>query len=205
MIEKSEIPSVVYDKTFEEPETPEELKKIPFEKKKPKIATIEVEEEDITPFKSNSKDLFNMFSSVGEKTSEAPVKIIEPADTIPPKIKKKRGEKKKKDVSDMGYVPSTLPFGFGTSEPSTDLDSNDDFSSYSVENIPKDRETLYNELISLEGVRYSLEKNSKEIEKSYKKGSISDSEYNNRREKIKIKLKNITIKINEVRNIISSL
>ncbi len=73
------------------------------------------------------------------------------------------------------------------------------------EELPSDKDSLYQELIALEGKRYSLEKTFKDLEKIYSTGSIDDSEYKSQSDGLRGKLNGITSKINKIRRIISSL
>ncbi len=73
------------------------------------------------------------------------------------------------------------------------------------EELPSDKDSLYQELIALEGKRYSLEKSFKEIEKFYSSGSIDDTEYKRQSDELRGRLNGITSKINKIRRIISSM
>ncbi|MHA1706038.1 MAG: hypothetical protein ACTSUX_08130, partial [Promethearchaeota archaeon] len=73
------------------------------------------------------------------------------------------------------------------------------------EDLPLDKDSLYQELIALEGKRYSMEKSFKELERSYDKGSISAAQYRSQSEKLRIQLKQISDKINKIRRLISTL
>ena len=164
---------------------------------KPIISSVKIEEIESESIKSSGTDLFNVFSSVGEKED---IKKREPKkqsesklNTPPPKMK--RAEKKANEEI----------------KPSTFVDFN---SSKKTEATPKftsgdelsdNKDTLYQELIALEGRRYSLEKNFKELDKLYNKGSIADSRYKNESDSLKTKLSDITSRIYQIRRIISSL
>ncbi|MCK4481383.1 MAG: hypothetical protein KAV01_12715, partial [Candidatus Lokiarchaeota archaeon] len=93
--------------------------------------------------------------------------------------------------------------GFGDSKPEVSIP--EEYETSAAEELPSDKDSLYQELIALEGKRYSLEKNFKEIEKSYSAGSFSDIEYNKRSEELRGKLDIITSRINKIRRVISSL
>jgi hypothetical protein len=71
--------------------------------------------------------------------------------------------------------------------------------------LPSDKDSLYQELIALEGKRYSLEKTFKELEKTYSMGSIDDYEYKKQGDELRGRLNGITSKINKIRRVISSL
>ena len=81
----------------------------------------------------------------------------------------------------------------------------EEYSEVSTEELPKDKDSLYQELIALEGRRYSLEKNFKDLERNYTGGSIADSEYKNRSEDLKNKQDEITSRINRIRRVIASM
>ncbi|MHA2120598.1 MAG: hypothetical protein ACW990_05250, partial [Promethearchaeota archaeon] len=170
----------------------------PFLTNKPKVSTVNVEEIETDDIKSSGKDLFNVFSSMGSKTDESTSPLIELPQLAPAKEKKKKESKKKKNTAE----PMTF-IEFGAKEPST---SDNEFStSIDTEELPTDKDSLYQELIALEGRRYSLEKNFKDIEKSFNMGSINDIEYKNRSEDLKINLDQITSQINRIRRIIASM
>ena len=74
-----------------------------------------------------------------------------------------------------------------------------------IEELPKDKDSLYQELIALEGKRYSLEKTFKQLERNYNDGSISEIEYKNRSDNLKNQQNEITSRINSIRRIIASM
>ncbi len=194
--EEKEIPfSIKKPKVVEQPDIPI----------KPKITSVSIEEVETEEIRSTGTDLFNVFSSVGEKTTEKLPKVNEAFEPLPVKQKKEKDEKKKKkEEKELVKKPDTLPFiEFGGSKP--EISSYNESETTITEQLPKDKDSLYQELIALEGKRYSLEKNFNEIEKSYNIGSINDSEYQNQSEKLREKLENITSRINKIRRVISSL
>ncbi|MFX1575333.1 MAG: hypothetical protein ACFFB0_21565 [Promethearchaeota archaeon] len=173
----------------------EEEEKIPFIAKKPKIATVTVEEIETEPIKSTGSDLFNVFSSVGSTPSE---KTTKSEKTISP-ISDEQQKIKESEIQER----SSMPFvDFNTTGP--EIVSSEE-SLPTLEELPTDKDSLYQELIALEGKRYSLEKNFKEIEKSYTSGSIDDLEYNKQSDNLKNRLNNITSRINKIRRVIASL
>jgi len=170
----------------------------PFIPKKPKITTVSVEEIETEEIKSSGKDLFDVFSSVGNKPVEKTSTPVELPSLEPIKEKKKKEvKKKKKEIDAMPFVD----FGSGGPEIGTQEES----TSISSEELPTDKDTLYQELIALEGRRYSLEKNFKEVEKSYNMGSIDDLDYKNRSDDLNSKLDEITSRINKIRRVIASM
>ncbi len=176
-------------------ELPEEQEKIPFIAKKPKIATVSVEEIETEPIKSTGSDLFNVFSSVGSMPSEKTIKSEEAIRVMPTEGQKNK-EVEIQETSTMSFVE------FNATEP--EIISREE-SLPTLEELPTDKDSLYQELIALEGRRYSLEKNFKEIEKSYTSGSIDDLEYNKQSDMLKKRLNNITSRINKIRRVIASL
>ncbi len=170
----------------------------PFLAQTPKISSVSVEEVDIEPIKSSGTELFDVFSSVGSKRAE---KIGDKSDfpSLEPSKEKKKKEvkKKKKEAETTEFV------GFDSTESQTS--TTEEYTSVSTEELPRDKDSLYQELIALEGRRYSLEKIFKEIERSYNGGSISDPEYKNRSEDLKNKQDEITSRINRIRRIIASM
>jgi len=164
----------------------------------PKISSVSVEEIENEVIKSTGIELFDVFSSVGNKRAEKLIPKNEYPKLEPSKEKKKKESKKKKKED----IP--LPFvEFGSTESQTN--TAEEYTSDSLEELPKDKDSLYQELIALEGRRYSLEKTFKEIEKSYNGGSIADLEYKNRSEDLKNEQDEITSRINRIRRVIASM
>ncbi len=181
-----------------EEESSEAGKVTPFLSTKPKISAVRVEEIETDDIKSSGKELFNVFSSVGNKTEDIASTIVELPQIEPGKQKKKKESKKKKNAAEkMTFIE------FGAKESSTsDIDVP---SAIDTEELPTDKDSLYQELIALEGKRYSLEKNFKDIEKSYNMGSINETEYKNHSEELKYNLDKITSQINRIRRVIASM
>lgn len=178
-------------------EEPKQQEDITFGAKKPTIKPVNIEEIETEDIKSSGNELFNVFSSVGSK----PVKKTSTAMEFPvlePVKEKKKKEKKKKEADPVSFVN----FGAGAPQIST---QEEEPTSISTKELPKDKDTLYQELIALEGRRYSLEKNFKEIEKSYNMGSIDDFEYKSQSDDMKDQLDKITSRINRIRRIIASM
>jgi hypothetical protein len=168
----------------------EEPKMTPIISEKPKITPINLEEIDTESIKSSGTDLFNVFSSVG---MTSPAKSAEPTksiETLTSKTKKKEPEKKKVYVD---LFPETKP------APPAKPEKIDDGT------LPKDKDSLYQELIALEGRRYSLEKSYKELNKNYDSGMIDDYEFKNQSDGLKGNLDEISSRIAKIRRLISSL
>jgi len=171
----------------------------PFLAQTPKISSVSIEEVETEPIKSSGTELFDVFSSVGDKRAEKLVPKKEFPSLEPSKGKKKKEDKKKKkEIDPMAFV------GFENVE-SKDSSTAEEYSEVSTEELPKDKDSLYQELIALEGRRYSLEKNFKDLERNYNGGSIADSEYKNRSEDLKNKQDEITSRINRIRRVIASM
>ena len=146
-------------------------------------------------YHSPGTDLFNVFSTVGTKTAE---RVIHPSKSVeiePSKEKKKKAEKKKKPAETTKPVKPTPPVEVeSTSIEEVDIDS-----------LPMDKETLYQELIALEGRRYSLEKGYKGLSDSYGSGKIDEYEFTNQSTGLKENLDEIGARIAKIRRLISSL
>ncbi|MFX1364905.1 MAG: hypothetical protein ACFFCE_07665 [Promethearchaeota archaeon] len=172
---------------------------------KPKITPVSVEEIEAESIPTTGTDLFNVFSSVGEKTTEKLPTLDETFSKTPEKEKKKKDDKKKKKEEKVELIKTdTVSFvEFGNS--SLEKTKADEDESSVGDELPSDKDSLYQELIALEGKRYSLEKFFKEIENSFATGSINDNEYNKQSNDLRIQLDNITSKINNIRRVISSL
>ncbi|MFW9825085.1 MAG: hypothetical protein ACFFE4_19245 [Candidatus Thorarchaeota archaeon] len=170
----------------------------------PKISSVSVEEIETEPIKSTGTELFDVFSTAGDRRAEKLIHKSEITSAEPIKEPKKKETKKKKKESDaVSFV------GFGTEEQKEsakgELATVENYTQVSIDELPKDKDSLYQELIALEGRRYSLEKNYKELERSYNGGSISDIEYRNRSEDLKNKQQEITSQINRIRRVIASI
>jgi len=196
--EHSKKPSIITEVSLVEEESQEQQRTTPFIPKKPKITTVSVEEIETEEIKSSGMDLFDVFSSVGNKPVEKTSTPVELPSLEPIKEKKeKEVKKKKKEIDAMPFVD------FGSDEP--EIGTQEESTSISSEELPTDKDTLYQELIALEGRRYSLEKNFKEVEKSYNMGSIDDFDYKNRSDDLNSKLDGITSRINKIRRVIASM
>ena len=176
------------------PEEPKNISKM----ETPIISSVEVEEIESEEIKSSGTNLFDVFSSVGEKGESKKVEPKKKSDTKlnnpPPKMKAAQDE--------MVETQKPTEFvNFGSSNPkevpTPQYTSGDELSD--------NKDTLYQELIALEGRRYSLEKTFKELDSRYNKGSIADSEYKSEANELKTKLSEITSRIYKIRRIISSL
>ncbi len=168
----------------------------PFTVEKPKISPVKEGKAESISAKSSGSDLFNAFSP-SSKTAEKPLeKVSEPAvGAFEDEDKKKKGEKKRKRGDKPGQ-------SFGS--PSAELESSE-FGTGASEGMPADKDSLYQELIALEGKRYSIEKIFKELEKNYEKGQVDDFEYKKQGDEFKAKLGEITDRINSIRRVISTL
>jgi len=172
----------------------------PFLIEKPKISAVKIEEVESESIVSSGSDLFKVFSSVGAKSSEKPTEITGFTEK-PPKVEEKKKDEKKKKTKDM-KEPTVMPFiNFNERSEKTEPD----LEAPHLENLTDDKDALYQELIALEGRRYSLERNFKDVEKSYNKGSISEADFKRQNNILKKQLTEITSRINNIRRIISSL
>lgn len=182
------------------PEIAEEIKEetdlTPIIRKKPKISPIAIEEVDTEEIISSSTDLFNVFSSVGTKQEEPPVVIPEPVEKISQKESKKESKKKQKSEITLEEPKIIIPSKPPTPKKEPPLD---------IEALPKDKDSLYQQLIAFEGRRYSLEKAYKDLTKSYSIGKVDEFEFNNQSENLKQILNEVSSRITEIRRIISSL
>ena len=174
---------------------------ISFLTEKPKISAMRIEEIESESIVSSGSDLFNVFSSMGNKNSEKPKEVTSFSE-IPAKLEVKKKEEKKKKSSKDVQEPDVMPFiDFNK----VDVSMESTFDSPNLDNISDDKDILYQELIALEGKRYSLERNSKDLEKGYNKGSMSNSEFKSQNNDLKAKMNEITSHINKIRRLISSL
>lgn len=188
---KKSVPFLIQD-------TMEQKEPAPFLAQTAKITSVSVEEVETEPIKSSGTELFDMFSSAGDNRAARVIPKKEFPGLEPSKEKKKKEtKKKKKDGDTSDFV------GFKAAESQTS--TAEEYNSVSIDELPKDKDSLYQELIALEGRRYSLEKTFKELERSYSGGSIADFEYKNRSEDLKNKQDDITSRINRIRRLIASM
>ncbi|TET01414.1 MAG: hypothetical protein E3J90_03270 [Promethearchaeota archaeon] len=174
---------------------------MPFLNEKPKISAMRIEEIESESIVSSGSDLFNVFSSMGNKSSVKPKKITGLTE-IPAKVEVKKKEEKKKKASKDTQESEVMPFiDFNK----VDVSMESSFDSPNLDNISDDKDTLYQELIALEGKRYSLERSFKDLEKGFNKGSIPESEFKKQNNGLKTKMNEITSRINKIRRLISSL
>jgi hypothetical protein len=180
-------------------DTEEQKKPEPFLAQTPKISSVSVEEVETETIKSSGTELFNVFSSVGNKRAEKLIPKPEYPSLEPTKEKKKKENKKKTKETD------TKPFVVFDAVESQTTSTAEEYTSDSTDELPKDKDSLYQELIALEGRRYSLEKTFKELERSFNGGSVADFEYKNRSEDLKNKQDEIASRINRIRRVIASM
>ena len=197
-----------------ESETDQQKTIIPFIPKNPKITSVSVEEIETESMKSSGIDLFNVFSSVGTKKKKKPVKNLELSSIVPTKEMKKKEDKKKEDKKkedkkkkiEEDLEPNGQPTQFiGFSSTEEEPPSNDELKPFFIEELPTDKDSLYQELIALEGKRYSIEKDYKELEKKFNTGSINEADLKEQNDELKIKLDEITSRINKIRRVLSSM
>jgi len=174
---------------------------MPFLNVKPKISAMRIEEIESESIVSSGSDLFNVFSSMGNKSSVKPKEITN-LTKIPAKVEVKKKEEKKKKASKDAQETEVMPF-IDFNKVDVSLEST--FDSPNLDNISDDKDTLYQELIALEGKRYSLERSFKDLEKGFNKGSIPETEFKKQNNGLKTKMNEITFRINKIRRLISSL
>jgi hypothetical protein len=209
-------PQIPKEKTSESPSPPERPKistmaiEEPLEKTKPSqdleksekmkgIAEVEVEETDVTPQKTPKTDLFSVFSSMGSKTSQKTQKSSKSSDSIrtfipgaddSKKIEKIPMEEHQKNVSQT---------------PPQEPEYSEELESPNLDELPRDKDSLYQELIALEGKRYSIERKYKSLKDRYENGNIGENEFKSEDSKLKNELNEITKKITNIRRLLSSL
>ena len=191
--EKRKITPIVVEESDYEPKLElesEQKQSVIFSVEKPKISSMKIEEIETGSIKSSTTDLFNVFSSVGEKSSESKEKKAE--------IK----EPKMNLNNEKGEGSQVTPF-INFNQTKQAFKESETIGP--EEELPTDKDSLYQELIALEGKRYSLEKEFKELDTKYQKGSIADIQYKNESVVLKNKLNDITSRINKIRRIIASL
>jgi len=198
--EKRKITPIITEESSKAP-SPEYPKSTPFLTEKPKISSVRIEEIERESIVSSGSDLFNVFSSMGNKGSSKPQEIISSTKNQVVIEEKKRDDKKKKKDNDFQESNVTPFINFND----VNVSDEPDFSTPSLDSLSNDKDTLYQELIALEGKRYSLERSFKDLERDFNKGSISELDFKNKNNKLKNQLNSITSRINKIRGLISTL
>lgn len=200
--EKKKLTPIISEKSSKPTEVDEksEINKLkPFSVDPPKIRSMSVEEVETESIKTSGSDLFNVLSQVGDKQQDVPKKEKEKET---PKFTEKKEikpiETKKAESSEKPLISSFVEFN---QEKPTSLTAPEE----KTEDLPVDKDDLYQELIALEGKRYAVEKGYKELEASFNKGSISEMQYKQKNDEIKTKMLKITNRITTIRRLISSL
>ena len=224
VFETSEIESIPIEEPFKvnlEPIPDEEDESLPFNLKKPTIKLEDIEDESLPSSKS---DLFDVFSSVGGEIfdkGEASPELIE---APPEEDKKKKGEKKKekpaklskKDEKKLSKKEAKKETKKGAKKeaPSPVIFEDiktpqkikePDIPVIDLDKLPKDKDSLYQDLIALEGKRYSLERSLKQLQQDLVEKTVDEHEFENRSNDLKAKMKKISISINTIRKNIAKL
>jgi hypothetical protein len=199
---ESELQPISSDNIKEAPEIIEKPLLTPIISKKPKISPISIEEIDTQSIKSSGTDLFNVLSSLRTKSSEQPLE--------PPIAYESDFMKKKLDNVDKEEKEKKFPVAFDKKKtapiselPKSELTRTE--IDESAEFLAKDKDTLYQELIALEGRRYSLEKSYKDLSSGYGRGVIDEYEFNNKGQTLKKQIDEIGTRISTIRRNIASL
>lgn len=163
------------------------------------IAELEVEEVETPTEKPSKTDLFSVFSSVGksETQEKQKSKSHESIKTFIPGTSRKSDQIEKMPIEEHQQNI--------TKTPPPEPNYTEEIESKSIEELPRDKDSLYQELIALEGKRYSIEREYKSLKNRYEKGNIGDHEFKTEDNKLKNNLNDITKKITNIRRILSSL
>ena len=196
--EKRKITPVISEKKKENYEDVK-LKPSPFIIEKPKISSVSIEEIEQESIRSTSSDLFSVFSSIGSKTPEKQEQKVDPDQGKGERQSSNIFPEKPESYNETNDVTSFVSFNnvVSKNQKETNTKTQDDLTN--------DKDSLYQELIALEGKRYALEKAYTDLDKSYNKGAIADIEFKNQSGKLKDQLDQITSRINSIRRLISSL
>ncbi|TXT60443.1 MAG: hypothetical protein BAJALOKI1v1_1260002 [Promethearchaeota archaeon] len=178
--------SIITEETISKNAQTEQVKKA---KSMEPFAQVEVQESTPKDARSSASELYNVFSSITQKDE------IDHKDRKDVKLK---SMKKSKSSSSTINEESTA-------ESLVEENYIEEISQINVEELPRDKDLLYQELIALEGKRYSLEKTVNKLENRYEKGSIDELEFKNQVQKLQGGLKKITSRISELRGIIKSI
>ncbi len=139
--------------------------------------------------KTSGSTLYNTFASLGK---ESPILDTKKKKETPPSSKTSINSKKTSRIQTKGGDQGERAIS-------------EDVIPLDINAFPRDKDKLYQELISFEGKRYNIEKKHKELEEKHNNGLLDDFEFNNEAMKLKKALDTITNTINSIRQIISSL
>ncbi|MFX1238863.1 MAG: hypothetical protein ACFE8P_14240 [Promethearchaeota archaeon] len=160
---------------------------------------IKIEDMDVEHLKTSKDDLFNVFSSVQSQESE---KIEFNEVPIEKQLDEEDKKKKKKKKKQTEEIPPKATYQI----PKKDIEEEIiEESSMDFDNLPQDKDVLYQDLIALEGKRYSIEKRFKELKEEFSNKKITKGEFKKQGEQLGIRLKQISVSINKIRNAISKL
>ena len=193
-------------------ETEEKPVLTPIISSKPKISPISIEEIDTDNIKSSGTDLFDVLSSVASRSSEQALEPKKALETEPTKdIFQKEAKTEEAEVISQTvdlFPKASVPVSEPVAKPIEPTITPETYVSEpekDIDALPKDKDTLYQELIALEGRRYSLEKSYKDLSNNYGSGGIDEYEFNTRSEGLKNQLDDISSRITKIRRIIASL
>ncbi len=162
------------------------------------ITEIKVEEYEQKRKKSSAQDLYNVFSAMlDDKPSktESAGKKSKSKSSIKSLIPKSKQEKSKKIFQEPKEE---------TEQPKKEEAGIEVFQQ-ELGPLPDDKDTLYQELIAMEGKRYALEKSMNKLEERYQKGTIDEFEFKGEIQKIKTSLENISKYITDIRRKIATM
>lgn len=146
--------------------------------------------------KSSGTELFHTLTSLGKDQSKEGAKKMD----LFPRSKKEQASRSNKNNEQKS---STLFFQKNEVKDTQYIEKN--VSIVNIDDLPRDKDKLYQELIAFEGKRYNIEKNYKDLEEKHEKGIIDEFDFKNQAMTLKKNLDNITLTINKIRQIISTL
>jgi len=171
--------------------------------KKPSVKLEEIKTESI---KTTRSDLFNVFSSIPDHDTddnvigtEALSEIDKTEDTEDNVKKSKKKDKKKEKSKKDEKISKQGESTFRTKVPP------EESSTIDYDNLPNNKEILYQDLIALEGKRYSIEKAFKELEIRLTNRNINENDFRKQSNDLTSKLKEISSNITKLRNAIAKL
>jgi len=159
---------------------------------KESFAKVKIKEVEAKDKKASASELYNVFSSITQKNSAQ--KKHTKSKSKSKSVEKSSNSEPKKELIEENINDFELEESF-----------EEETFQPSIEELPRDKDLLYQELIALEGKRYSLEKTVNKLESRYEKGTIDESAFRNQVEKLQITLRKITNRIGELRSVIKSI
>ncbi len=179
--------------------------------KKPSVKLDDINTDSIKTTRTDLYDVFSSFS--GHKTEDGEFKetpIDAQIETEEKSKKKKKQEleddkikKKEKKKEKIKKIDKPSKSNDIITKKPEDIKNTRSIIDY--DNLPRDKDMLYQDLIALEGKRYSIEKGFKELENAFTNRTLNENEFRRKSNDLSARLKEISSNITKLRNTIAKL